>query len=48
MTFNVILEHKETKRLKFITVAECANEDDCIEHIIATEPDFWIEQIRPV
>jgi hypothetical protein len=46
-TFNVILEHWQTKKLKFITVEECKDMDDCITHVKETEPDFEIIQITP-
>jgi len=48
MTFSVILEHKVTQKLKFITVEECIDMDDCIDHIMTHEPDFQIEQIKRV
>lgn len=47
-TFNVILEHKVTQKLMFITVEECNDIDDCIDHIFSTAPDFQIESIREV
>lgn len=47
-TFKVILEHKVTGKLMFITVEECDDIDDCIEHILQTAPDFQIEQITEV
>lgn len=46
-TFNVTLQHEETKKIKFITVEECKDMDDCITHVKETEPDFEIIQITP-
>jgi hypothetical protein len=46
-TFNVILEHKETQALKFMTVMDCVDMDDCIDFVQNTESDFWITQIKP-
>lgn len=46
-TFNVILEHWQTRKLKFVTVEECEDMDDCITHIKQTEPEFEIIQITP-
>lgn len=48
MTFNVILEHKVTQKLMFITVEECVDIDDCIDHIMQTAPDFQVESITRV
>ena len=48
MTFNVILEHKVTQKLMFITVEECVDIDDCIDHVWQTAPDFQIESITKV
>ena len=48
MTFSVILEHKQTQKLKFVTVEDCIDMDDCIDHIMTHEPDFQIEQIKRV
>ena len=47
-TFKVILEHKETQKLKFVTVAECVDMDDCVSHVHSTEGEFWIESIAEV
>lgn len=47
-TFKVILEHKVTQKLMFITVEECNDIDDCIDHIHSTAPDFQIESITEV
>ena len=47
-TFNLILEHKVTGKMQFITVEECIDVDDCINHVTATEPDFQIEKIELV
>ena len=47
-TFKLILEHKESRKLKFITVEECIDMDDCINHVMTTEPDFQIETITEV
>lgn len=47
LTFDLILEHWQTHKLKFVTVAECIDFDDCVSHITRTEPDFDIIQIKP-
>lgn len=47
-TFKVILEHKVTQKLMFVTVEECNDIDDCIDHILSTAPDFQIESITEV
>lgn len=47
-TFSVILEHKVTGKLRFITVEECIDMDDCINHIMETAPNFQIEKIELV
>ena len=48
MNFKVILEHKVTQKLMFITVEDCEDMDDCIDHILQTAPDFQLEQITPI
>lgn len=47
MTFDLILEHWQTHKVKFLTVEECANMDDCIEHVHQNEPGWDIIQIKP-
>jgi hypothetical protein len=46
MNFDLILEHKDTQQLKFITVEDCVDMDDCINYIQDNEKDFWITQIK--
>ena len=48
MTFKVILEHNITDKLCFVTVGDCNNMDDCVDHIHAEFPEYRIEQIRKV
>jgi hypothetical protein len=48
LTFSVILEHAVTHRLAFLTIEECIDMDDCINHIHRENPGFNIEQIRQV
>lgn len=45
MTFSLILEHWQTQQLKFVTVEDCLDMDDCINHIRETDPAFDIIQI---
>lgn len=47
LTFNLILEHWQTQKLKFVTIEECIDLDDCISHVKRTDPDFDIIQITP-
>ena len=47
LTFDLILEHWQTRQLMFVTVEECVDLDDCLDHIHQTEPDFEIMQVRP-
>jgi hypothetical protein len=47
MTFKVILEHKEQPgQFQFITVEECIDADDCINHIHETQPSWTIDKIE--
>jgi hypothetical protein len=48
LTFSVILEHPVTHKLAFLTIEECIDMDDCINHIHRENPGFNIEQIRQV
>ena len=48
LTFSVILEHAVTHKLAFLTIEECIDMDDCINHIHRVNPGFNIEQIRQV
>jgi hypothetical protein len=48
LTFSLILEHWQTHKLKFVTIEECIDLDDCINHIKQHEPDFDIIQVKPV
>jgi hypothetical protein len=48
MTFDLILEHWQTHKIKFVTVEECIDLDDCINHIQQNEPGFDIIQVKPV
>jgi hypothetical protein len=48
LTFSVILEHAVTHKLAFLTIEECIDMDDCINHIHRENPGFNIEQIRQV
>lgn len=47
LTFDLILEHWQTRQLKFVTVEECVDLDDCLDHIHQNEPDFEVMQVRP-
>ena len=48
-TFNVTLSRIDNPdKLKFITVEECVDMDDCIHHIHSTEKEFIIDAIREV
>lgn len=46
-TFNLILQHWQTDQIKFVTVEECIDLDDCINHVHQTDPDFDIIQVQP-
>jgi len=48
LTFRVILEHAVTHKLAFLTIEECIDMDDCINHIHRENPGFNIEQITQV
>ena len=48
LTFSFILEHAVTHKLAFLTIEECIDMDDCINHIHRENPGFNIEQIRQV
>jgi hypothetical protein len=48
LTFRVILEHSVTHKLAFLTIEECVDIDDCINHIHREHPGFDIEQITQV
>ena len=48
LTFSVILEHAVTHKLAFLTIEECIDMDDCINHIHRENHGFNIEQIRQV
>ncbi len=45
MTFSVILEEWDTNKLTFVTIEECIDMDDCINHIHKHFPSHTIEQI---
>ena len=47
LTFDLILEHWQTRQLKFVTIEECVDLDDCLDHIRQNEPDFEVMQVRP-
>jgi len=48
-TFNVTLSRIDNPdRFKFITVEECVDMDDCINHVHSTEKEFIIDAIREV
>ena len=47
MTFKLILEHKEQPgQFQFITVEECIDVQDCINHIHETQPSWKIDKIE--
>ncbi len=48
LTFRVILEHPVTHKLAFLTIEECVDMDDCIDHVHREHPGFDIEQITQV
>ena len=48
-TFQVRLSRFDNPdKLKFITVEECVDMDDCIDHIHSTEKEFIIDAIKEV
>lgn len=48
MTFNVILEHFMTQQITFVTVEDCKDMSDLIDHVHAEFPDHNIEKITKV
>jgi len=48
MTFDVILEDQWTNKLVFVTIEECIDLEDCVNHIHAEIPSHTIEQIKEV
>lgn len=48
LTFNLILEHWQTHQIKFVTIEECVDLDDCIDCVKQSNPDFDIIQVKPV
>ena len=44
-TLSVILEEWDTNKLTFVTIEECIDMDDCINHIHEHFPSHTIEQI---
>jgi hypothetical protein len=48
LTFDLILEHWQTHQIKFVTIEECVDLDECINHVKQNDPDFDIIQVRPV
>lgn len=45
-SFDLILEHCDTKKLMFITVEDCKDLDDCLNDVKAHLPEFDITQIK--
>ncbi len=48
MTFNVTLQDWWTDKFTFVTVEDCKDRDELIEHIICEFPSHTIEQIKEV
>lgn len=48
MTYRVILEHYMTQQIKFVTVEDCTDIDDAIDHCIHEFPGFSIDTITEV
>lgn len=49
LTFRVTLSHADNQdRFKFVTVEECKNLDDCLNHIWATEKDWVIDAVKRI
>ena len=48
MNFKVILEHWQTHQPMFVTVEDCKDMDDLINHIHAEFPSHTIDQIKEV
>ena len=48
MTFDVILEDNWTNHLWFVTVEDCKDRDDLINHIHSEFPSHTIDNIREV
>ena len=48
-TFKVTLSRwSDPDQLKFITVEDCVDMDDCVKHVWSTEGGFVIEAIKEV
>lgn len=46
-SFKVTLENQDNPgRFKFITVEECKDMDECIDHVWNTEPGWTIDVIK--
>ncbi len=48
MTFSVTLEHFMAQTISFVTVEDCKDMSDCIDHIHSEFPGWNIEQIKEV
>lgn len=49
ITFKVTLSHADNPdKFKFVTVAECKDMDECLNHIWATEKDWVIDAVKRV
>lgn len=45
-TFDLILEHWDTRQLMFITVEDCQDLDECLDHVRDNHEGFEVTQIR--
>ena len=49
MDFKVILERKDAEgKFAFVTVSDCADMDECLEHLGKEFPEYQLETITPV
>ena len=48
MIFRFILEHYWTRKLAFVTVSDCLDRDDAINHIHKEFKDYEIDKVTEV
>ena len=49
LAFQVTLSHMDDQdKFKFVTVEECKNMDECLDHIWATEKEWVIDAVKRI